>query len=206
MPLARRARVTARSLVKPRLSGPALCLATAALAAADWASQRAGESVVPGGPLDETAHVLTTLLVLWALGPRVSQRFMFPALIASFAIDVDHIPSRLGEQWLTAGTPRPYTHSLLTIATVLLAARLSQRRRDLLLGVALGLAVHFFRDLAEPGSGVALLWPLSYHAFSFPHAVYLLAMVMVIAVDAHRCLFRGATPPRAARAASPQER
>lgn len=31
-----------------------------------------------------------------------------------------------------------------------------RRRRDVLLGVALGLAIHFWRDLAEPGSHVEL--------------------------------------------------
>ncbi len=92
---------------KIRLSAASLALATVGFVAADGGSQLAGSSVFPGGPLDETAHLLTTLLVLWALGPGLSRRFVVPALIASVAIDVDHVPAELGADWLTAGTPRP---------------------------------------------------------------------------------------------------
>ena len=53
-----------------------------------------------------------------------------PALISSVAIDLDHIPGRLSVGWLTAGTPRPYTHSLLTIAVVLVSAWVLRRRRE----------------------------------------------------------------------------
>lgn len=91
------------------LSPGTLLAATLGLVAADWGSQLAGSSTVPGGPLDETAHFLTMLLVLWALGKRVPGRLWLPALIASVAIDADHIPDRLGFDFLTAGTPRPYT-------------------------------------------------------------------------------------------------
>ena len=110
-----------------------------------------------------------------------------PALFASVLIDMDHVPGRLGVDVLTAGTPRPYTHSLLTIAVVLVGALLWRRRRDVLLGVALGLGIHFLRDLAEPGSGVALLWPFSDRSFNVPHASYVVAMLAVVAVDAYRC-------------------
>ena len=154
----------------------ALALASALLAAADWAYTMAGDSFFPGGPLDEIAHFFTTLLVLWALGPRVCKRFLVPAHIASVAIDADHIPGQLGINWLTAGTPRPYTHSLLTIAVVLVIAALWRRRRDLALGVAIGLAIHFWRDMAEGDNGVSLLWPVSYHSFQYPHGVYVAVM------------------------------
>ena len=140
----------------PRLAAVALVLGLA-----DWGSQLAGDSVFPGGPLDETAHLATTVLVLWALGRRVGSRLWLPALIASVAIDVDHIPGQLGVDWLTAGTPRPYTHSLTTVLVALLLSAAWPRRRDVFRGVALGLTIHLFRDLAEHGSGVALLWPLS---------------------------------------------
>jgi inner membrane protein len=163
-----------------------LTIASLGLALFDWGDQIAGVSLFPGGALDECAHVLTTVLILWALGPRVWQRFLVPAVIASVAIDLDHVPGQLGMNWLTAGTPRPYTHSLLTIALVLAAALLVRPRRDALLGVALGLASHFFRDLAEPGTGVALLWPWSYHSFSLPHATYVLIMATVVLAGALR--------------------
>ena len=170
------------------LSPVTLAIAALVLAAADWAYRLAGDSFVPGAPLDETAHLMTTLLILWALGPRIcKRRFMVPALIASVAIDADHIPGQLGATWLTAGTPRPYTHSLLMIVVVLAIAALWRARRDVVLGVAIGLALHFFRDLAEGGAGVSLLWPVSYHSFQYPHGVYVAIMVGVVMIDAARC-------------------
>lgn len=171
-----------RILLCPPLS--ALAGAAVLLAVCDHLSRLAGDSVIPGGPLDESAHLLSTLLVMWALGRGASRRFMVPALIASVAIDVDHVPGRLGTQFLTAGTPRPYTHSLLTIAVVLGLAGLSAGRArrsartgtDLWLGVALGLAFHFWRDLSEGASGVSLLWPLSDAVARLPHWSYLAMM------------------------------
>jgi inner membrane protein len=163
-----------------------LGLAGLGLVIADWGSRLAGNSVVPGGPLDETAHLLTTLVVLWALDPRPSKRFVVPALVASVAIDSDHIPGELGADWLTAGTPRPYTHSLLTVAMVLATALLWRRRRVMLLGVVFGLALHLWRDMSEAGNGVALLWPFSYRAVRLSHAGYLAVMGLVVAVGAYR--------------------
>ncbi len=171
---------------KIRLSAASLAVATVGFVAADWASRRAGSSVFPGAPLDETAHLLTTLLVLWALCPAPGRRFMVPALVASVAIDVDHVPGELGGDWLTAGTPRPYTHSLLTVAVVLAAALACRRQRIVLLGVAFGLALHLWRDTSEPGNGVSLFWPFSYRAVRLSHAGYLLVMGLVVAVAAHR--------------------
>ncbi len=170
------------------LSPATLGAATAILFAADWAYERAGDSFFPGGALDETAHFLTMLLILWALGPRFCRpHILVPALIASVAIDADHIPGYLGADWLTAGTPRPYTHSLLTVAVIAIAALVWRRRRVVLLAVGLGLIVHFWRDLSESGSGVALLWPWSDHAFTLPHSIYLLAMAAIVGVDVVRC-------------------
>ena len=170
-----------------RLSPSALGIATVCLVAADWGSQLAGDSLFPGGPFDETAHFFTTLLILWALGKRACERFLLPALIASVAIDLDHLPARLGANWLTAGTPRPYTHSLLTVGVVLLLAFLWRRRRDPLLGIAIGLAIHFWRDMGEPGSGVAMLWPWSDRAFEYRHGLYVAAMAVVVLIDIARC-------------------
>jgi hypothetical protein len=171
---------------KLALTVPALTAATAGLVLFDAISLLSGDSFVPGGPADEAAHLLTTLIVIWALGPTAARRFMAPALIASVAIDIDHIPGRLGADWLTSGTPRPYTHSLLTIVVVLGAAALWRSRRDLLIAVGLGLAIHFWRDLAEPGSGVSLLWPFSDHGFSMAHTVYAGTLIGLVAIDAYR--------------------
>lgn len=157
------------------------------LVLADWADRLAGgSSFFPSGPLDEVAHALTTVLLLWALGPRVCRRFAVPAIIASVAIDLDHVPGQLGSAWLTAGTPRPYTRSLLTVAIVLAAALVIRRRRDVFVGIALGLVSHFFRDLSEPGTGVALLWPWSDHSFSLSHTSYVITMSIVVLIDAVR--------------------
>jgi inner membrane protein len=172
------------------LSPATLAIAVLLLAGADWGTTLAGDTLFPGGPLDELAHLLTTLIVFWALGARARRRFLVPALIASVAIDLDHIPARLGADWLTVGTPRPYTHSLLTIAVVLAIAMLWPRRRDLWLGVAIGLALHFWRDMAEGGSGVSLLWPVSYRSFQYPHGVYVAMMGVVVLIDAVLCLRR----------------
>jgi inner membrane protein len=176
------------------LTPAALIVATVLLVVADQAYEHAGDSLVPGGLLDETAHVLTMLLVLWALAPRASVRRVFlPALAASVAIDADHIPGYLGSDWLTAGTSRPYTHSLLVVAIILTVALPAGRRRVVVLAVALGVAVHLWRDLSETGSGVALLWPWSDRAFALSHSSYLVAMAVVVLIDAVRC---GAAPVR----------
>ena len=187
------------------LSPVTLSIAVIVLALADWGYTLAGDSFVPGGPLDETAHLMTTLLILWALGPRIYKRFMVPALIASVAIDADHIPGQLGANWLTAGTPRPYTHSLLTIVIVLAIAGLWRARRDLVLGIAIGLALHFFRDLAEGDAGASLLWPVSYHSFQYPHGVYVAIMAVVVMIDAARCAIGDRANGRAL-TAGPQRR
>lgn len=165
------------------LSPAGLAVAAVAFLAADIADQIVGGSMLLGGTLDEIAHLLSTLIVLWAVGGRLFDRMLYPALIASVAIDLDHIPQELGYPFLTEGTPRPYTHSLLTIAVGLAVALLwrRRRRRDVWVGVTVGLAIHFWRDMAEPSSGVALLWPLSNRSFSIPQSVYLASIALAVA-------------------------
>jgi inner membrane protein len=169
-------------MVRPSPSLRWLAAAALVLFLADWAYRQVGDSVIPGGPLDETAHLMTTLLVGWALGRRVRDRFLLPALVASVAIDADHVPGALGYDFLTRGTPRPYTHSLLTLAAVLVVGVVWRSRRDLLLGAALGLAIHFWRDMSESGAGVSLAWPVSDHSFMLSHAGYLAAMAVFATV------------------------
>ena len=170
-------------------SAMAVAVVALMLAAADFGSQLAGSSVVPGGPVDEVAHLLTTLLVFWTLGRRARRSFLLPALVASVAIDIDHIPAMLSQDFFTAGTPRPYTHSLLTVGLLSIAALAWRRRRDLLLGMAAGVAIHFVRDLAEPGTGVALLWPASNHSFSMGHGWYVALMGAVVLIAGARSAF-----------------
>jgi len=157
------------------------CLAV--LLVDDWVYDRAGGSFAPAGPLDEIAHILTAMLVLQLLGRRVRDYAPFWVLLGSFAIDVDHIPGYLGSDFLTAGTPRPYTHSLLTIALLLATGLLWRRGRRPLWGLALGVTLHFLRDLAEGGdAGVSLLWPFTDHAFRYPHSEYVALMLVVTGV------------------------
>jgi membrane-bound metal-dependent hydrolase YbcI (DUF457 family) len=174
-------------LSKLLLSPFRLSLAAVGLLLADWGYRLIGDSFIPGGPLDETAHALTTLIVMWALGRRACERFLIPALVASVAIDLDHVPAQLGFDFLTRGTPRPHTHSLLTIAVVLLGASIWRSRRDVFLGMAIGLALHFWRDMAESNAGVSLLWPFSSHAFSTSHTGYLAVVGALALLDAFRC-------------------
>jgi beta-glucanase (GH16 family) len=179
-----------------RPSSTTVCLAAIALLATDWGSRTLGGSVVPGGPVDEAAHLLTTLLVVWTLGRWASERFAVGALLASVAIDADHVPGRLGADWLTAGTPRPYTHSLTTVAVCLVAALALRRERSVLLGVAVGLVTHLWRDLGESGAGVALLWPVSPRSFTVAHASYLAATIAIAGLAAYRARRVGAARSR----------
>jgi hypothetical protein len=172
--------------------------AGAVLIAADYGCQLTAGSVAVMGPLDEVAHLLTMLFVLWAVGCRVDRPFAKAALVMSVAIDADHVPQYLGWYGLTQGTPRPYAHSLLTILILAAAAVLFARRAaraagarwsrlaQIFLGLIVGVGVHLWRDMAEPASGVSLLWPVSYHSFRFAHWTYVVAMAAIGIVCATR--------------------
>ena len=81
----------------------------AILYSADWGFQQSGGSFFPGGPLDETAHLLTALLLLQALPPRWRAKIAVPALIGSVAIDLDHIPQLPRLQLPDASARRGHT-------------------------------------------------------------------------------------------------
>ena len=142
----------------PWWAGP-LLLAAAALAF-DAADRRIPFGVWITGPVDEAAHLATAALGLLVLIRFIAapRRFYIAALIASVAIDLDHIPLYLG----LLGDPaqRPITHSLSTAAVFVAAAAASRRHRAVLAGVATGLVLHFARDIAEGYPGVRVFWPL----------------------------------------------
>jgi inner membrane protein len=164
---------------------PALVVAVAVVFAADQTLYDLLQSHLGfQGVFDETDHVLTTLLLVWALGRVFDERHLLAVLLASCLIDVDHIPQHLGYHFLTDGTPRPYTHSLTTVAGVLLLALAWRHRRGTLLAVALGLCSHFWRDLAEPAhASVSIFWPLTDRGYHL-NSVFYLSSIAVFATCA----------------------
>jgi inner membrane protein len=132
------------------------------------------------GLVDWIGHLATGVVLVALLRPP--RRVVAGILAGSVLIDLDHLPLELGTDILTHGTPRPYTHSLLTLVVVLAVA--AAMRSQLLLGAAIGLAGHLARDL---GSGdVVLLWPLSKTSDSVPFAVYIAALAVTAGLAAAR--------------------
>jgi inner membrane protein len=131
-----------------------------AIGALDLGRRAANWPVVVGGLLDEPAHVLTAYLLLLAIGrPLVPGRREAWALTGAVLIDVDHLPLFLGGPgWGVAGG-RPPTHSLALVLVLLCAGLAGRRAAAALRYLAVGVLLHFVRDLAT-GPGVPLLWPL----------------------------------------------
>ena len=118
------------------------------------------------------------------------RRFYVAALIASVAIDLDHIPFYLG--LLKDQNQRPVTHSLATVVVFAGAAAASRRRRAVLAGAATGLVLHFARDIAESPQGVRLLWPVQGTAWT---ASYWWFLGMIVAFMAARLVLTSAGIP-----------
>ncbi|HEX3240974.1 MAG TPA: metal-dependent hydrolase [Solirubrobacterales bacterium] len=144
--------------------------------------------VGPTGPLtyglvDEPAHLATCVVLLLALaaaaGGRLPLPFVGAALIATVAIDLDHVPGLLGSHLITGALPRPYTHSIASIAVLLALAAVLKRggQRQVALGLAFGISAHLLRDVAT-GPGVPLLWPLSEDVARMPYAIYPAALAL----------------------------
>jgi len=170
-------RLGGRELI--RLWAVPILLAGVALAF-DAADRRVPFSVLASGPLDEVAHMATGALGLLALSCFIDapRRFYVAGLIASVAIDLDHIPLYLG-----LGNPaqRPITHSLATVLVLVVAAALSRRHRAVIVGAATGLVIHFARDIAEGPPGVRMLWPFENTAWAASFR-WFLAMIIVFTV------------------------
>lgn len=159
----------------------------------DAADRRVPFSVVASGPLDEVAHLATAALGLLVLERFVDipRRFYVAALVASVAIDLDHIPLYLG--LLGNGDQRPVTHSLATVIVFAVAAVASRGHRAVLAGASTGLVLHFARDIAEGPPGVRMLWPLQQTAWS---ASYWWFLGMIIAFTVARLILVAAHIPR----------
>src|SRR4051794_15431666 len=137
------------------------------------------------GLFDEPAHLGVALLLLMVLavglGRRLSPAFIAAALIASVAIDLDHIPGYLGWDALVGTAPRPHTHSLLTPAVLVLVAALTHgRARQIAAGTAFGVCAHFFRDLAT-GPGVPLFWPIWTGTIRVPYVLFVVGLAFAAA-------------------------
>ncbi len=160
-------------------AGPVL-LAGVALAF-DALDRRVPFGLLTTGPLDEVAHLATAALGLLVLACLIDapRRFYVAALIASVAIDLDHIPLYLG--LLEDSGQRPVTHSLATVVVFAAAAAVSRRHRAVLAGVATGLVLHFARDMAEGPPGVRILWPLQGQAWTLSYWWFLGMIILFTA-------------------------
>jgi hypothetical protein len=172
-------------------AGP-LLLAVAALAF-DAVERRIPFGVWTTGPVDEVAHLSTAALGLLVLARFIAapRRFYVAALVASVAIDVDHIPRYLGLLGFQA--ERPVTHSLSTVAVFVAAAAASRRHRAVLAGVATGLVLHFARDIAEGYPGVRVFWPLQEASWMVSYRWFL---VMIVVFTAARLVLVSVGLPR----------
>jgi len=167
-----------------------------------WSFVEGSTGSLAYGLLDEPAHLATCAIALFAVaavtGSRPPARFVVAALVASVAIDVDHIPGYLGWQGLAGSLPRPYPHSLLLVGALVGLGCASRRRdvRQVSLGLAFGVSAHLLRDLAT-GPGVPLVWPVSSGVATVPYAFFAGALALAaLAVAAPR------RAPLAARAGS----
>ena len=140
------------------------------------------------GAADWAGHLATTAILLAAIPRRLSPALIAGAFLAVL-IDLDHIPDLLGGEGITDRTPRPVSHSLVTVVAVgAIAAAVrarAPRYGDLALGVAIGIPMHLLRDVFT-GPGVALLWPLSTGAVEGPFLAYLAGLILVAVYAARR--------------------
>jgi membrane-bound metal-dependent hydrolase YbcI (DUF457 family) len=176
-----------------------------------WALTGFSTGSLAYGLIDEPAHLATCVLALLALragGVRLSPAFCAAALVASVAIDVDHLPGYLGWDGLIGAAPRPYSHGLLTVAAFLLFGFLASGRYRLVMfvmfGIAYGIGCHLLRDVAT-GPGAAIVLPVADDAVRIPYPLYLGAVAMLAAftalgrpLPAARAMRTAAVPARAA--------
>jgi hypothetical protein len=170
----------------PDAAAKAALVAPIVIAATDHLRRRVDHPLILVGGLDEMAHLATGILAITGLARQRPPRFAGSLLLASVAIDVDHIPSYMGIKWVDRGTPRPYPHSLLTLLAVAMLGTLWRGQRLAILGAFVGIALHFWRDLSGPGGGVpgggvALLWPLTKRSFSVAYPWYA-ATIAILAI------------------------
>jgi inner membrane protein len=147
-------------------------LAVLAVVSLDLVSGLRSWPIPVTGLLDEPAHLATAWLALCALTPRIPPPWLGEsALIASVAIDIDHVPLYLTGGRFAVDGARPPTHCLL-LTVLLTTVGLACPRVRWAVGAAIGALLHFVRDVAT-GPGIPLLWPASDTAVLMPHLAYL---------------------------------
>jgi len=147
--------------------------ATLTIVLVDTITDRLVPPLVLAGVLDEAGHVATAIVMAAAITRGRTGAFIVAVLLAAWAIDIDHVPGEiLGWDGLTAGAPRPYTHSLIILLIAGAWALWEQRpHRDVAAGLTFGLLSHFVRDAAS-GTGLALFWPLTKRPVEIPYPIY----------------------------------
>lgn len=158
----------------------------------DAADRLTQSNVLSTGLFDEASHLATAALGLLVLTRflDVPRRFYVAALVASVAIDLDHVPLYLG--LLGNQDQRPVTHSLATVIVTAGAAAGSRRHRAVLTGTTAGLLLHFARDIAEGPPGVRMFWPLQGTAWT---ANYWWFLGMILALTIARLVLVSAGIP-----------
>jgi membrane-bound metal-dependent hydrolase YbcI (DUF457 family) len=153
-----------------------------------WGSLVGSTGPLAYGLVDEPAHLATCALAVLAVaavtGVRPPVRFVAAALIASVAIDLDHLPGYLGSHLVGGDLPRPGTHGLLLVLALLgLPAALRPGPwREMTLGAAFGVSAHLLRDLAT-GPGVPMFWPVSDYVATIPYAFFVAFLTLgVVAI------------------------
>lgn len=168
----------------------------AVIVGADLISRRVPFDILVTGLLDEPAHLSTAALVLLAVagGHRLAAAptVTLSAMAASVLIDVDHVPLYAGVPWVADIGGRPYTHSFATVVGLLAVWLLAGRRWPVVVGAAIGVCLHFVRDVAT-GPGLPLWWPLSSVDVRLPYRWYLIAVVALGLVATGRAVQRRRT-------------
>jgi len=178
----------------PRIAGsaPLPTALLAVIAAADLALRRWDFAVLPSGLIDWTGHLSTAALVFLAVAGApwllARPRLALTALAGSVLIDLDHVALYAGLP-VDVGGGRPFTHSLATPLLFGTAWLLTGRRSTVLGGLAIGVLLHFVRDIGT-GPGVPLWWPIRDTNVLLDYRWYAAAMVGVAAVATIRSVSR----------------
>jgi inner membrane protein len=171
-----------------------------------WRRRQTRCPLIVHGILDESAHLLTGRLVVESLFSQRSSAFRAAVLASSVLIDVDHVPAYTGHGWLDRGVPRPYPHSLTTLATIAAFVRTTPADNDVALGVLVGTALHLWRDVSEPGTGIPLLWPVSNRPFNIGYSSYAAALSALGVQTAVRLSLAGRRASRSRPSEHPESR